>query len=73
MKSKNRNDFCKIDILFLYNRLALTWNALPETIVKAPTLNSFKKQLEIVIRETVAIARPIPILSGVYGRFGQIY
>ena len=48
-KSRNRNDFCKqvsTRHTFFYNRLAPTWNFLPETIVKAPTLNSFKKQID---------------------------
>ena len=70
-KLRNHNDFFKqvsTRHTFFYNRLAPKWNVLPETIVKAPTLNSFKKQIDHdrfkeqideKQREKAAIARPI--------------
>ena len=52
----------RLDIRFFYTRLASTWNVLPENIVKAPTLNSFKKQLEDRYKR-----------NGFYGRRGKTY
>ena len=47
-KSKIRNDFAKQVSTrhnYFFNRITPTWNALPENIVQAPTLNMFKKGL----------------------------
>ena len=48
-KSKIRNDFAKQVSTrhnYFFNRITPIWNALPEKIVQAPTLNMFKKGLD---------------------------
>jgi len=47
--SRNVNDFChfvNVRHHFLINRVSEFWNKLPETVIKAPTLNSFKARLD---------------------------
>ena len=61
-KSKIRNDFAKqVSTWHSYfiNRVTPTWNALPEKIAQAPTLNMFKIGLGDRFKTTAAIARHI--------------
>ncbi len=50
--SKNRNDFAAqvtIRHNFFSNRVVPIWNALPDSVVSAHTLNSFKAGLDVFI------------------------
>ena len=48
-KSKKRNDFAHFTSVrdhFFSNRIVGVWNELPESVIRAPSLNSFKARLD---------------------------
>ena len=50
-KSKLKKDFCHqvyLRLNFITNRVVPLWNTLPDHVIKAPNLNSFKARLDVL-------------------------
>jgi len=45
----------RLQVFFFCNRICDTWNALPHTVVEAPSLNTFKRLLNNVAVRHVAV------------------
>ena len=63
---------CKLDVRqkFFTNRVVNLWNSLPESVVTAPTLDTFKNRLDRSWKKHWFSLEPVPVSSNKNNRIG---